>query len=519
MHRLAAPGIALTLAVVAGAATAGEAPAATAGEGQVDRFAPILEGGGIQVYVKMDFDEGDNPFSAQGQAAVDLSRRHTVSGRSLHVRRVRAGGYFGGHTSHVAVRTTPQLNIAFCVRGEGMRNVAVNFYDAKRRDNTTPASPARVPDGVWRTVVYAVEDFHHNAEPPERKVPAETEHTGLLFHGPEHAGATGQFWIDKLIIYRGRDIQPPEAPIDVKASAGAGGTVRLTWKEPEDNAFPAVYSIYRTAPGGGWKKIAESVLPTYVDTVTAAGRYTYRVTAADYDDNTSKPSTEVTVSVSSAGQTPAPVPQVQDRMLYAAHVRRIHAAGHGKVRHDVFLFAGDSITAADAYTHTLGQWLGRGIPVRRGVGTVRTDYGKNLIGRYLAESKPEFAVVMYGTNDSKSPDAVRQAMQNLAAVIDTCAAFGTVPVLATIPPRGYDKEKQEGQVRFNKALIALCRAKEVPISYLFEEMIGRDLRQMLGDGVHLRPQDGNDAAGEALWKTMRQVSFALRDTGGSSSGQ
>ena len=106
-------------------------------------------------------------------------------------------------------------------------------------------------------------------------------------------------------------------------------------------------------------------------------------------------------------------------------------------------------------------------------------------------------------------------MQNLEAVIDKCAAFGTVPILATIPPRGYDKAKQEGQIRFNRALTELCRAKKVPISYCFEEMMQRDLRQMLGDGVHLRPEEGNAAAGEALWKTMQQVYFAQRDTGGS----
>ncbi|OPX23916.1 MAG: hypothetical protein B1H04_03245, partial [Planctomycetales bacterium 4484_123] len=56
------------------------------------------------------------------------------------------------------------------------------------------------------------------------------------------------------------------------------------------------------------------------------------------------------------------------------------------------------------------------------------------------------------------------------------------------------------------------RARKVPISYCFEEMMQRDLRQMLFDGVHLRPRTGNDAAGAALFKTMRQVYFALRDT-------
>jgi len=347
-----------------------------------------------------------------------------------------------------------------------MRNVSVNFHDAKRSDNTTPASPARVQNGAWRTVVYAVEDFHHNSDPPQRKVAAETEHTGLLFHGPENKGAKGQFWIDKLIIYRGKDTQSPDAPADLEASPGGPG-VMLTWSEPKDNAFPAVYSIHRKFTNRKWEKIGESILPKYLDTAPAVGRWSYRVTAADYDNNVSEPSVEVTIPISAAAPLSSPSKQVQDRLVYAENIRRIHAAGQGKARHDVVLFAGDSITAADAYTHTLGQWLARGIPIRRGVGMVRTGYGKSLISEYLDESKPEFAVVMYGTNDSKSPEAVAQAMENLAAVIDICAAFGTVPIFATIPPRGFDKKKQEGQIRFNKTLIELCRAKKVPISYCF----------------------------------------------------
>jgi lysophospholipase L1-like esterase len=103
-------------------------------------------------------------------------------------------------------------------------------------------------------------------------------------------------------------------------------------------------------------------------------------------------------------------------------------------------------------------------------------------------------------------------MANLAAVIDSCAQNGTVPVLATIPPRGFDKSKQEGERRYNEAVIALCREKKVPVSYCFEEMMEYDLKQVLGDGVHLVPSSGNDIAGQALARTMEQVYFALRDT-------
>ena len=146
---------------------------------------------------------------------------------------------------------------------------------------------------------------------------------------------------------------------------------------------------------------------------------------------------------------------------------------------------------------------------------MQTGYGKAKIGEYLTGAKPEFAIVMYGTNDSKGAEAVKQAMENLSDVIDACVEFGTVPVLATIPPRGYSKDKQDGQLRFNQALIKLCREKKVPVSYCFEEMIAQDLKQMLSDGVHLQPATGNDAAGSALWKTLQQVCFALRDSSGS----
>ena len=478
--------------------------------------AAALADGGIEVYSKVDFDEGDNAFINEGKGVVAMESRPewVVSGRSLHIRRGSEGGYFGGRIRKIAAEGSTGLNVAFCVRAKGMETVTLNFFDAIGRDNTTPASPAQMLDGQWRTVVYAVEDFHHNSAPPQRKVPARTRHTGMFFHGRERAGQTGEVWIDKFIVYRGVDTQAPEAPANLKAKVGEGGEVNLTWDEPADNAFPAVYSIDRKAGGGGWVKIGESIQPRYVDRAPSKGVASYRVTAADYDSNVSKPSKAVKIAggpVSGAQSAPAVTDPIRDRLAYADNVRKIHAAGKGKVRHDVFLFAGDSITAADAYTFALGRWLARGITVRRGVGQMRTGYGKANIDKYLAESKPEFAIVMYGTNDSKSPQAVAAAMANLSAVIDSCETLGTLPILATIPPRGFDKNKQDGQARFNAALVKLCRGRKVPISYCYEEMMGRDLRKMLGDGVHLTPRDGNNAAGAALLRTMRQVYFALRD--------
>jgi lysophospholipase L1-like esterase len=480
-----------------------------------DPFADPAVTGGIQVYAKVDFDAADGSFQAEGNGVTSLETEPATaaSGRSLHVRRARPGGYFGARTEQIRIKGTRGLKIAFLVRGRGMDIVSVNLFDELRPDNTTPASPARTVDDQWRPVVFAVEDFHHNSDPPDRKVPADTRHPSLMFHGRERAGAGGEFWIDKLVVYRGDDTQPPEAPVDVVATAREGGTVELAWTEPSDNAFAAVYSIHRKAAGAAWQKVAESWRPRYRDTVPAAGTYTYRITAADYDHNVSAPSSDVAVTAASAGPVETTMDErIVDRGIYAENIRRIHASGRGRVRHDVLLFAGDSITGATLYAHALASWLGRGIAVRQGVAQVTTDFGKARIAEYLAQAKPEFAIVMYGTNDSKDRGAVERAMRNLSAVIDACAQAGTVPIVATIPPRGYSKRGQGEQERFNQALVSLARSKKVPVSYAFEEMMQRDLQQMLYDGVHLTPGPGNDAAGEALWKTFQQVTFALRDS-------
>lgn len=80
--------------------------------------------------------------------------------------------------------------------------------------------------------------------------------------------------------------------------------------------------------------------------------------------------------------------------------------------------------------------------------------------------------------------------------------------MSTIPPRGYSERDHES---FNRALAELARARHVPVSYAFDEMMRHDLREILSDGIHLTPDTGKDVAGRALRRTMDQVYFALRD--------
>jgi hypothetical protein len=463
--------------------------------------------GAVDVFLRNGFDEGTTTFNAEGNAAVAVvaTPDEALDGRSLVISRSSPGGYFGAQIGGFRIEGSAGLRIAFATRARGVRTVSVNLFDEARSDNSTPASPARIADTEWRTVVFHAEDFHYNSDPPDRKVGGRERFVSLLFHG-EQSSDTPQIFIDNLVIYRGPDRTPPAAPPGLQAVPSSGG-VTLRWTQPSDDAMAAVYSIYRQSTAGGWTKIGESVRTSFHDGFPAPGTSRYRVTAADYENNVSTPSPEVEVSATGAAAASATAPVVQDRLGYAAHIRTIHDQGSGTVRPGVFLFAGDSITAAARYTHILGSWLARGQAVRQGVGTVTTAYGAENIRRYLQDARPEFAVVMYGTNDRGD---VRGSMRNLSVVIDACIEAGTVPVLATIPPRGYSK-RQGSQESFNRALIALARERQVPVSYVFEEMMQHDLNGILSDGVHLTPELGNDVAGRALRRTMDQVYFALRD--------
>jgi len=487
--------------------------AAAAAAGQETKA--IFEGGGISVYAKVDFDAGENPFKAGGAltAALIDAAKGALSGKSLQVTAGKDAKSFAGLSVPVAVTGPKDLKIAFCVRAKGLGRLAVNFADRAHRDNTTPVSPPRPKQDAWQTVILHVPDFRYNAGQFDDKPKPDAKFSGLSFHGSVAGGAGADLKIDKFIVYRGDDIAPPTAPTHVKAQLKPKGVVILTWTEPRDNAFPVAYSIYRRR-GPQWAKVGESMRPTFTDTTTRPGRYVYRVTAADYESNCSPPSADRAVIVSTTGKAEKVTDKrITDRIAYAAHVRKVHAAGARKARRHVILYFGDSITAAHPYMHTLTGCLGQGIGVRHGYGGQTTAFAKAKIDEFLKSVRPEFAVVMFGTNDSKNPQSVQGSMKNLAYVIDACAKHGTVPVVATIPPRGHQLD-QPGERHYNAQLIKLCRLKKVPISYVFEEMIVKDLKAMLGDGVHLTSGPGNAAAGAALRKTFDQIAWALRDTRG-----
>ncbi|KPK86816.1 MAG: hypothetical protein AMJ81_00315 [Phycisphaerae bacterium SM23_33] len=474
----------------------------------------VSKAGGIEVYAKLDFDR-DRPFKQTGSAKLELEGRPELAldGRSLHVSRLAPEGSFG-MTLAAPVAGSKDLKIAFCIRGKGLDSISVNYWDNVKRDNTTPRTNPRLTEDLWLPVILHAEDFRYNGGSAAEPVAAQTDYTSLTFYPGESRKGEGEYWIENFVIYRGDDTAPPGPPMTLRVKPGQDGQVELTWKQPQDNAFPAVYSIYRRV-SGQWRKVGETVQTRFVDTVPAVGLYSYRVTAADYENNCSRPALAAPVTVTSAGKEARITDdRVKDRLGYAENVRRIYHLGAGKNRRDVFLFFGGSHTAPWSYHRTLSGCLDRGIPVLEGRAGGDTALARSQIKQVLESARPQFAVIMFGTRDEKDAKSIAAAMRNLSYVIAACVGSGTVPVMATIPPRGHVKQEQAAQRRFNEALIRLCRKQAVPVSYCFEEMMAADLSgAFLDDGVSLSLA-GNLLAGAALRKTFDQIYFAIRDTGG-----
>ena len=53
---------------------------------------------------------------------------------------------------------------------------------------------------------------------------------------------------------------------------------------------------------------------------------------------------------------------------------------------------------------------------------------------------------------------IEKAMEDLKAIVETARAAGTIPILGTIPPRGFMNPKSTPEANYNKAL-SLRRAQ------------------------------------------------------------
>jgi len=408
------------------------------------------------------------------------------------------------------IRNSTGLKVAFLARGTGgVTRVPLNLFDARSRDNTTSQAyrwvgPQRQP------ILYRCDRFVYNTG-MTRRVGRAASYRSLTFHGNRTPGRTAVLELRAFTIYRGEDSAPPTAPGGLKADAGDAG-VRLSWTSAADNVGVAQYVIARAPAGGAFVKVGEAHEPQFIDRPAAAGDYRYRVLAVDFQDNLGPWSAPVAVKVPRGFDRPPPADLEKDRAGYAAHVRAVHASGIGKVVKGRVLCFGDSLTGATMYRQTVEAALGRYAVEARGYSAQRTGFGRRKIDEDLRAVNPEFCLIMLGTNNSKSPRAIPGAMDDLLAIARRCEKRGTVPVIATIPPRGFTDPASKPEARFNEAIRALCRANRIPIAYAFESLqAGGDRRTLLsGDGVHFI-FGGWDVTSRAWRDAVDQVTFVLLD--------
>ena len=411
----------------------------------------------------------------------------------------------------ISIQGSAGLKLAFTARATGgIRTANLNMFDAVSKDNTTAHSYAWVDESL-RPILYRCDRFHYNGGNVFSLVKPDTSYQNIRFHGDPTPGNAGVLYIRDLVVYRGDDVAPPAAPTGLTANT-QGSTVRLAWQVPKDNVGVALYSIARATSTGKFVKVAQTSEPSYIDESPAAGTNRYRVLASDFQDNMSEWSEAAAAEVASAGSVATATVYETDRLGYAAEIRRIREEGRGKTVNGL-----SSRTA----THSLAPrctnswprplsdatwWRRWDVKGGRRV-TAETQWPK----RWRRSNLSSASSCLEPTT-RRTSRAVAEAMKDLIAIAQTCAAAGAIPAVATIPPRGFGDPKSEPEANYNAALIRTMRANHVPIVYIFEEFQRQPDRHKLlaGDGVHWAG-DGFRVT-SLVWKQlMDQIAFALLD--------
>jgi lysophospholipase L1-like esterase len=398
----------------------------------------------------------------------------------------------------LGVKGSKDLKVACVARGVGpVSSVRFNLYDVRARNNTSSTADRWV-DSEWRTIVYYVEDFCYNGT--QNRVADNAQFRSIFFHGNRSDDADAKLELRNLVVYRGDDRTLPDAPTGLKAKDRT-----LTWEPGKDNVGVARYVILREVADGKYEKEGETAEVTY--NAVLGGRYC--VCAVDFENNVGAPSEAVQVKGGSArgGET---TQLVKDRAGYAANIRKIHAAGVGKVVRNRVFFFGDSLTHATIYPRAGQSALGQFAMRSAGHSGYKTGQALKRLDGHLENFNPEFCLVLLGTNNGKNEGSIAAAMKDLLVIADKCKARGTVPVFMTIPPRKFN-ETSPGEKAYNEALISTCRENGYPVAYSFEPLMKANRKEVLQrDGVHFK-QAGVEICAAAWQATMDQVLFALLD--------
>ncbi len=461
---------------------------------------------GVKVYQRSSFDKEAHGWKSAYTGVLEHSDE-SVSGKSL---RVSYGQKGIGAETPVSVSGSRDLRIAVHMRGRSLPFVMIKMYDEVAKDNTTAYGYRYLRAKGWTPILYHIDRFRYNSR-QKGFLNAKADFSLVRFFASAKSGKDVRFTIDNLVVYRGPDRQPPAKVAGLEAKATEAG-VRLSWQPAEDNVAAQTYVISRSKGERGFSKIAESCVPSYTDTSAGTGPHSYRVMAVDFEENLGPWSDMASVTPTSESEAPVISPEEKDRLGYAANVKKVHARGAGKVRRGHATMFGDSLTHATTYEYAAKSAFLTMTVKAFGYPRMKTSFGKDRIAEILKKDNPEFMCILFGTNNSKAEKNLGPAMEDLSAIVKACEENGTVPLLGTIPPRGFKDPKSQPEARYNARVIELAGKLKVPVGYVFEEIqAAGDRRKYISrDGVHWT-QPGKALAGRAWAKALDQVRFVLRD--------
>jgi hypothetical protein len=114
------------------------------------------------------------------------------------------------------------------------------------------------------------------------------------------------------------------------------------------------------------------------------------------------------------------------------------------------------------------------------------------LARELDAIRPQWAVVMYGTNDLDRVD-VATYRANLGRVVDLIESRAAVAVLSTIPPRADTQVAASRVGPFNDAVRALAAERHVPLLDYWAALRPLPAYGVSADGIHPNTLHGSDA--------------------------
>lgn len=206
----------------------------------------------------------------------------------------------------------------------------------------------------------------------------------------------------------------------------------------------------------------------------------------------------------------------------------------GRNRPNLYMAFGDSITAGDGSRGGVGYlpWTedvlrtawGRGALANEGVAGTRSDRGAERLGASLNSVRPAYVLILYGTNDWNS-SSCRDAfpcftIDALRWMIGQAKAFGSVPVVGTIPPVNpsygdRDPVNRNAWVsRMNDLIRPMVRQEGAILADIHAAMLREpDQPSLFFDFLH--PQDGGY---EIIGREFARAIMAPRGTSSTSGG-